>query len=175
MQTERSADLSGFARVEGRAVVAAFDGGAMTSEAGAMLLGAADGQIRLIERFAGCFTDYGMPDLVEYEDRVWDATTFTKNRDRLLEGDIAEEFLAAVLADDKVKGLLSSEHFSVDGTLLEAWASAKSFRLSDGSGEPPGEGRNGERDFHGEQRTNDTHASTTDPDARLYRKSLPLA
>ena len=106
------------------------------------------------------------------EDRVWDATTFTKNRDRLLEGDIASQFLAAVLAHDKVKGLLSSEHFSVDGTLLEAWASLKSFRPKDGSGEAPGEGRNGERDFHGEQRTNDTHASTTDPDARLYRKGL---
>jgi transposase len=104
------------------------------------------------------------------EDPVWDATSFTKNRDRLLEGDIARRFLAAVLAHDKVKGLLSSEHFSVDGTLLEAWASAKSFRPKDGSGEPPGDGRNGERDFHGEQRKNDTHASTTDPDARLYRK-----
>ena len=70
------------------------------------------------------------------EDPVWDATTFTKNRDRLLEGDIAAQFLAAVLAQDKVKGLLSSEHFSVDGTLLEAWASLKSFRPKDGSGEP---------------------------------------
>src|SRR5437868_1973591 len=71
------------------------------------------------------------------EDPVWDATTFTKNRDRLLEGDVAAQFLAAVLAQDKVKGLLSSEHFSVDGTLLEAWASPKSFRPKDGSGEPP--------------------------------------
>ena len=85
------------------------------------------------------------------EDPVWDATTFTKNRDRLLEGDMAAQFLAAVLAQDKVKGLLSSEHFSVDGTLLEAWASLKSFRPKDGSGEPPGPGRNGERDFHGER------------------------
>jgi hypothetical protein len=66
--------------------------------------------------------------------------------------------------------LLSSEHFSVDGTLLEAWASLKSFRPKDGSGEPPAPGRNGERDFHGERRRNDTHASTTDPDARLFRK-----
>src|SRR5947199_1978328 len=78
------------------------------------------------------------------EDPVWDATTFTKNRDRLLEGDIAAQFLAAVLAQDKVKALLSSEHFSVDGTLLEAWASLRSFRPKDGSGDPPGPGRNGE-------------------------------
>jgi transposase len=104
------------------------------------------------------------------EDAVWDATTFTKNRDRLLERDMATQFLAAVLSQDKVKHLLSSEHFSVDGTLLEAWASPKSFRPKDGSGEPPDPGRNGERDFHGERRRNDTHASTTDPDARLFRK-----
>jgi transposase len=104
------------------------------------------------------------------EDAVWDATTFSKNRDRLLEGDIASQFLAAVLAQDQVKRLLSSDHVSVDGTLLEAGASAKSFRPKDGSGEPPSDGRNRERDFHGEPRTNDTHASTTDPDARLYRK-----
>jgi transposase len=104
------------------------------------------------------------------EDPVWDATSFTKNRDRLLEGEVAVQFLAAVLSQDKVKRLLSSEHFTVDGTLLEAWASPKSFRPKDGSGEPPGPGRNGEQDFHGERRTNDTHVSTTDPDARLYRK-----
>jgi transposase len=104
------------------------------------------------------------------DDPVWDATTFTKNRDRLLEGAVARKLLAAVLAHAKVKGLLSSEHFSVDGTLIEAWASPKSFKPKDGSGNPPGPGRNGERDFHGEHRTNDTHASTTDPDARLYRK-----
>jgi transposase len=104
------------------------------------------------------------------EDVVWDATSFTKNRDRLLQGEVASQFLAAVLSQDKVKRLLSSEHFSVDGTLLEAWASPKSFRPKDGSGEPPGPGRNGERDFHGERRRNNTHASTTDPDARLFRK-----
>jgi transposase len=104
------------------------------------------------------------------EDPVWDATTFTKNRDRLLEGDMAAQFLTAVLSQDKVKGLLSTEHFSVDGTLLEAWASLKSFRPKDGSGEPPAPGRNGERDFHGERRKNDTHVSTTDSDARLFRK-----
>jgi transposase len=106
------------------------------------------------------------------EDPVWDATTFTKNRDRLLEGDTAAQFLAAVLAQDKVKVLLSSEHFSVDGTLLEAWASLKSFRPKDGSGEPSDPGRNGERDFHGERWRNDTHISTTDPEARLFRKGL---
>jgi hypothetical protein len=101
---------------------------------------------------------------------VWDATTFTKNRDRLLEGDMAAQFLGAVLSQDKVKGLLSSKHFSIDGTLLEAWASLKSFRPKDGSGKPPAPGRNGERDFNGERRRNDTHVSTTDPDARLFRK-----
>ena len=104
------------------------------------------------------------------EDAVWDATSFTKNRDRLLDGEVASQFLVAVLSQDKVKRLLSSEHFSVDGTLLEAWASPKSFRAKDGSGAPPGAGRNGERDFRGERRRNDTHGSTTDPDARLFRK-----
>jgi transposase len=102
---------------------------------------------------------------------VWDVTVFTKNRDRLLEGDIACGFLVAVLADPQVKPLLSTEHFSVDGTLIEAWASMKSFRPKDGSGEPPGSGRNAERDFRGEKRSNETHASTTDPDARLFRKA----
>jgi transposase len=104
------------------------------------------------------------------EDPVWDATTFTKNRDRLLAGDVAQQFLAALLEQKQVKRLLSSEHFSVDGTLLEAWASVKSFRPKDGSDDPPGPGRNRERDFHGERRRNDTHASTTDADARLFRK-----
>ena len=80
---------------------------------------------------------------------------------------------AGVVAHPKVRGLLSRDHFSVDGTLIEAWASMKSFRPKDGSGdEPPGQGRNGERDFHGEKRSNESHASTTDPDARLYRKGL---
>jgi transposase len=102
---------------------------------------------------------------------VWDVTVFTKNRDRLLQGDVARGFLLAILVDPQVKPLLSSEHFSVDGTLIEAWASMKSFRPKDGSGEPPAPGRNGERDFHGEKRGNETHASTTDPDARLYKKS----
>ena len=104
------------------------------------------------------------------DDPVWDATSFTKNRDRLLEGEVAGRFLATVLAQPKVRALLSTEHFSVDGTLLEAWASTKSFRPKDGSGPPPDVGRNGEQDFRGQKRGNDTHASTTDPDARLYRK-----
>src|SRR5262245_6865702 len=104
------------------------------------------------------------------DDPVWDVTVFTKNRDRLLEGEIAAKFLRAVLAQPKVKALLSDEHFSVDGTLIQAWASMKSFRAKDGSGEPPAPGRNGARDFHGEQRTNDSHASITDPEARLFRK-----
>jgi transposase len=102
---------------------------------------------------------------------VWDVTVFTKNRDRLLEGDIARAFLLATLADPRIAPLLSNEHFSVDGTLIEAWASMKSFRPKDGGGAPPGEGRNGQRDFHGEKRSNETHASTTDPDARLYKKA----
>jgi transposase len=104
------------------------------------------------------------------DDPVWDATTFTKNRDRLLAGEVAARFLAAVLAQPKVRALLSTEHFSVDGTLLEAWASTKSFRPKDGSGPPPDAGRNGEQDFRGQKRCNETHASTTDPDAKLFRK-----
>jgi transposase len=101
---------------------------------------------------------------------VWDVTVFTKNRERLIAGEIAAQFMAAVLNQERVKTLLSDDHFSVDGTLIEAWASLKSFRPKDGSGEPPAPGRNGERDFHGERRSSETHASTTDPDARLYRK-----
>ena len=101
---------------------------------------------------------------------VWDVSVFTKNRERLIEGDIARKFMAAVLNQEPVKALLSDDHFSVDDTLIEAWASMKSFRPKDGSSEPPAPGRNGERDFHGEKRSNKTHASKTDPDARLYRK-----
>jgi transposase len=108
---------------------------------------------------------------LEMDEEVWHPTAFTTNRDRLLDGDIARKFLAAILSRPEVRGLLSSEHFTVDGTLIEAWASLKSFQPKDGSGAPPqGGGRNAERDFHGEKRTNDTHASTTDPEARLYRK-----
>src|SRR6201997_4774385 len=106
------------------------------------------------------------------DEAVWDATVFCKNRDRLLDGDIARKFMATVLNLPQVRQLLSSEHFSVDGTLIEAWASMKSFVPKDGSGEPPAAGgsRNAERDFHGEKRANDTHQSITDPDARLFRK-----
>ncbi len=106
---------------------------------------------------------------------VWDVTVFTKNRDRLLAGDVAHGFLAAILVDPKIEPLLSDEHFSVDGTLIEAWASLKSFRPKDGSGEPPAPGRNGEVNFRGEPRSNETHASATDPDARLYKKAAGQA
>jgi IS5 family transposase len=102
--------------------------------------------------------------------QVWHPTVFTKNRDRLLEADIAREFLVTLMALPKVKRLMSSEHFTVDGTLIGAWASMKSFRAKDGSDEPPAPGRNGERSFRKEKRSNETHASTIDPDARLYRK-----
>jgi transposase len=106
------------------------------------------------------------------DDPVWDATVFCKNRDRLLDGDIARKFMTSVLNLPQVRQLLSSEHFSVDGTLIEAWASMKSFVAKDGSSPPPaGGGRNAERDFRGEKRANDTHSSTTDPDARLFRKA----
>lgn len=103
---------------------------------------------------------------------VWDATVYSKNRDRLIEGDVAARFLNAVLQGERVKKLLSDDHFSVDGTLIDAWASMKSFRRKDCGDDdaPPGGGRNAERDFRGEKRSNETHASTTDPDARLYRK-----
>jgi transposase len=103
---------------------------------------------------------------------VWDATVFSKNRDRLLDGAIAAKFLAAVLAQPRVKRLISSDHFSVDGTLIEAWASMKSFKPKDDTGDQPpsAPGRNAEADFKGEKRSNETHASTTDPEARLYRK-----
>ena len=106
------------------------------------------------------------------DDAAWDHSTFSKNRERLLEGDIAAKFLSAVMAQPRVKRLLSTDHFSVDGTLVEAWASMKSFRPKDGSDEPPTPdgGRNREADFHGQKRSNETHASTTDPQARLYRK-----
>ena len=104
------------------------------------------------------------------EDPVWDASTFSKNRDRLLAGEVAARFLATVLARPEVKGLLSDDHFAVDGTLIQAWASMKSFRPRNGPAEPPPDGRNDSRDFHGERRRNETHASTTDPAARLFRK-----
>jgi transposase len=105
------------------------------------------------------------------DDAVWDASTFSKNRTRVLTQEIAQGFLAALLSDRRVKRLLSAEHFSVDGTMLKAFASMKSFRPKDGSGDPPGDGRNGERNFRDEKRSNETHASSSDPDARLYRKA----
>jgi transposase len=109
------------------------------------------------------------------DEAVWDHSAFSKNRDRLLDGEVAAKFLAAVLAQPRVKRLLSSEHFSVDGTLVEAWASMKSFKPKDGDGgDPPaagaGGGRNAPVDFKGQKRSNQTHRSTTDPDALLYRK-----
>ena len=106
------------------------------------------------------------------DDAAWDHSTFSKNRDRLLEGDIAAKFMQAVLDQPRVKRLLSTDHFSVDGTLIEAWASMKSFKPKDGSDEPPpsGGGRNVEANFHGQKRSNETHTSTTDPEAKLYRK-----
>jgi transposase len=105
------------------------------------------------------------------DDPVWNHSTFSKNRDRLLAGEIAAKFLSAVLARPLVKKLLSTEHFSVDGTLIEAWASMKSVKRKDGSdGDDAGSGRNPERNFRGEKRSNETHASTSDPEAKLYRK-----
>ena len=104
------------------------------------------------------------------DDAMFDASSFSKNRDRLLTTPIAQAFLATLLGLPRVKKLLSAEHFSVDGTMLKAWASMKSFRAKDGSDEPPTPGRNGERDFKKTKRSNATHASTTDTDARLFRK-----
>jgi transposase len=105
------------------------------------------------------------------DDYVWDPTVFTKNRERLIEGEVAEEFFQQVLSQAREKGLLSDEHFTVDGTLIEAWAGQKSFkkrgrqdRSGDGGGNPA-------VDFHGEKRSNATHQSTTDPEARLYKKA----
>jgi transposase len=106
------------------------------------------------------------------DEPVWVATVFSKNRDRLLEGEIASLFFAGVLAQARGADLLSDEHFSVDGTLIEAWAGQKSFQRKDCSEKPsPDDPGNPTVDFHGEKRSNDTHASTTDADARLARKS----
>ena len=123
----------------------------------------------LLQAFYGVRSERQIMERLEYDlllrwfvglgvdDPAWDPTTFGKNRDRLLAGDVANRFLAAIVAHPKVKRLLSSEPFSVDGTLIEAWASIKSFRPRDGSGDPPGPGRNGERDFHGEAPSHATH------------------
>ena len=107
------------------------------------------------------------------DEPVWERSVFSKNRDRLLEGDIARKFFDQVLNQAKAQDLTSDEHFSVDGTLIDAWASQKSFRRKDGSDDdnPDGTGRNAGRNFRGEQRNNDTHASTTDSEARMYRKN----
>lgn len=111
------------------------------------------------------------------DDPVWNASTFSKNRDRLLQGDIAQRFFDKVLDKARRQHLLSSEHFTVDGTLIEAWASQKSFRpKSDSTNQdPPAGGSNPDVDFKGTKRSNDTHASTTDPDARLFRKGHNVA
>ena len=108
------------------------------------------------------------------DDPVWDASTFAKNRDRLLEAEVAAKLLKAVVTHPRVKRLMSKEHFSVDGTLIDAWASMKSFRRKDGedddAGSSGGGGSNGDRNFRGERRSNETHESRTDPEARLFRK-----
>jgi transposase len=109
---------------------------------------------------------------------AFDPTTFTKNRERLLQHEVADRFFAAVVDQAKLRRYVSSEHFSVDGTLLEAWASHKSFRPKDGQGggkPPTGGGRNAEHNFHGERRSNATHQSTTDPEARMARKGKAVA
>jgi transposase len=105
------------------------------------------------------------------DDSIWDVTVFTKNRERLLDGDIAEVFFQAVLTQARERGLLSDEHFTVDGTLLEAWASVKSYPRKDGKPmAPPDDPGNATVDFHGERRSNETHASKTDPNAKMARK-----
>jgi transposase len=106
------------------------------------------------------------------DDKIWDVSTFSKNRRRFLEGDIAQKFFAAVVDRARAGDLLSSEHFTVDGTLIEAWASHKSFKPKSNDDDIDGGlGRNADVDFSGQPRSNKTHESTTDPDARLYRKS----
>jgi transposase len=104
------------------------------------------------------------------DEPVWDVTVFTKNRDRLLDGDVARDFLCEVVNQAREKNLTSDEHFTVDGTLIEAWASLKSFQGKDQQNQPPDDPGNPTIDFHGETRSNQTHESTTDPDALLARK-----
>jgi len=104
------------------------------------------------------------------DEPVWDVTVFTKNRDRLLEGDVAREFLVEVVRQAESRGLTSDEHFTVDGTLIEAWASLKSFQRKGEKKAPPDDPGNPSVDFHGEKRSNQTHESTSDPDALLARK-----
>lgn len=105
------------------------------------------------------------------DEQVWDHSSFSTNQERLIQTDIATKFLAEVLEQAKRRKLLSKDHFSVDGTLIQSWASLKSFKPRDDDQEPPA-GKNPERDFKGERLSNETHSSTTDPEARLYRKSL---
>jgi transposase len=137
----------------------------------------------LLQAFYGLRSERQLMERLEYDllfrwfvrlgvdDAAWDHSSFSKNRDRLLGGEIAGKFLRAVLAQPKVKRLMSSDHFSVVGTLIEAWASIKSFRRKDGNDDDPQRpGRNGTCNFHKEKRSNATHASTTDPEARLYKK-----
>ena len=107
---------------------------------------------------------------LEMDDPIWNPTVFTKNRERLLAGDIARAFFDRVVAQARERGLLSDDHFTVDGTLVEAWASLKSFKRKDAPSPPPDDPGNPTVNFHGERRSNTTHASTTDPDARLARK-----
>ena len=106
------------------------------------------------------------------DDPIWDVTVFTKNRQRLIDGDIAEAFFDAVLTQARARHLLSNEHFTVDGTLIQAWAGLKSFHRKDEPPPPPDDPGNPTVNFHGERRTNATHQSTTDPDARLFRKGF---
>lgn len=114
---------------------------------------------------------------IALDHKVWDHSVFAKNRDRLMDHDVIETFFTEVMALADRQGLLSEEHFSVDGTLIQAWASHKSFRVKDGTDDqtPSGGGRNAEADWKGKPRSNDTHVSTTDPDARLYRKGKNTA
>jgi transposase len=140
-------------------------------------------QAMLLQAFYGIRSERQLMERMEFDllfrwsvglgvdDPAWDHSSFSKKRDRLLEGEIAAKFLAAVVAQPKVKQLLSSDYFSVDGTLLAAWASIKSFRRKDGGdNDKDGPGRNAGRSFHKEKRSNETHRSTTDPEARLYKK-----
>jgi hypothetical protein len=109
---------------------------------------------------------------LDLDDAVWTRTTFTKNRERPLDGDIARAFFEEIVEQARGRRLLSDEHFTVDGTLLEAWAGQKSFRRKDGpSGPPPDDPGNPTVNFHGERRSNQTHQSTTDPDSRLFKKA----
>jgi transposase len=105
------------------------------------------------------------------DEQIWDNSSFSTNQERLIQTDMATKFLAEVLGQAKRGKLLSKDHFSVDGTLIQSWASLKSFKPNDNDQDPPA-GKNPDRDFKGEKLTNETHSSTTDPEARLYRKSL---